>query len=139
MSKPQDSFDFELTDFDEARRALEALPPGVGEAACFAPGYWEARRRKTLPSDKALTGGAIDWLLALPDDVRPKIMCDKFPRIVNQIAVHWKDRALAVDAVKYLLTDQRGGRRGFGAEVEAELHRLEEYAVKRLAAWPGNP
>lgn len=139
MSKPPDSFDFQLTDFDEARRALDELPPGVGEAACLEPGYWEARRRKTMPTDRALTGSAIDWLLALPSDVRPKIMCDKFPRIVNQIATYWNERAYAAEALKYLLIDERGGRRGFGQEVDAELHRLLDHALKQLPNPPGNP
>ncbi len=135
MGKPPDSFDFELTDFDQARQALDELPPGVGEVACKEPGYWEARRRKSLPSDRALTGAAIDWLLALPGDVRPRLICDKFPRIVNQIATYWNDRAQAADALKYLLVDERGGRRGFGAEVEAELQRLLQHALQQ----PANP
>lgn len=138
MNKPPDSFEFELTDFDQARQALDELPPGVGEVACLAPGYWEGRRRKTVPSDRALTGFAIDWLIALPGDVRPKVLCDKFPRLVNQIAACWSERMHAVDALKNLLTDDRGGRRGFGAEVEVELQRLLQHALDPAADRAGN-
>ena len=133
MSKLPDSFEFELTDIDQARRALEELPPGVGGAATLASGYWEARRRQTIPSDKALAGTTIDWLLALPSDVRPKALCDRFPRIANKIAMHWGDHARATAALKYLLTDERGGRRGFGLEVEAELRRLLRHALAQPA------
>ena len=131
MGKPPDSFEFQLTDFDEARQALDELPPGVGEAASLAPGYWQTRRRTPTATDRALAGFAIDWLLALPGDVRPTVLCDRFPRIVNQIAVHWPDRAQAADALNYLLTDARGGRRGFGIEIEAELRRLLRHALAR--------
>ena len=133
MSRPLDSFEFELTDFDQARRALEELPPGVGGIATLTPGYWEARRRKATPSDKALAGIAIDWLLALPSDVRPKALCDRFPRIANKIAAHWGDHAGAAAALQYLLTDERGGRRGFGLEVEVELRRLLRHALEQSA------
>jgi hypothetical protein len=33
---PLDALDFEITDFDEARRALDELPAGAG----FRPRYW---------------------------------------------------------------------------------------------------
>src|SRR5262249_48319981 len=131
VATPPDSFEFELTDFDAARQALDELPPGVLELAHAAPGYWEARRRKTLASDKALTGLAIDWLIALPSDVRPKVTCEKFPRIVNQIAERWNDRARTAAALGCLLTDERGGRRGFSGDVEAELERLRQHALQQ--------
>lgn len=131
MSRQPDSFEFEWTDLDQARRALEELPPGVGQAATLAPGYWEAQRRKSIPSDRALAGLAIDWLLALPSDVRPKVLCDRFPRIANKIAASWGNHAHAAAALQYLLTDERGGRRGFGLEVEAELRRLLRHALEQ--------
>jgi len=136
---PPDSFEFELTDFDDARRALEELPPGVGGTASLAPGYWEGRRRKTAPGDMALKGFAIEWLLALPGDVRPKLMCDRFPRIVNQIAECWPDRAQTATGLRNLLADERGGRRGFGVEVQAEIARLLQHALAQAAGGLGNP
>jgi hypothetical protein len=139
MGPPRDSFDFQLTDFDQARQALDELPAGVGKVATLEPGYWEARRRKTLPSDKALTGATIDWLLALPNGVGPRHLCDRFPRIANQLAAYWSDRAHAIDALKYLLTDERGGRRGFGQEVEAELQRLLQHALEQQVKASGSP
>lgn len=136
MATTPESFEFELTDFDEARHALDEPPAGVREIANLTPGYWEARRRKTLPSDRALTGVAIDWLIALPSDVRPKALSDKFPRIVNQLAQWWSDRALAIEALKHLLADERGGRKGFAQEVADELSRLLDYALETPANSP---
>lgn len=136
MATTPDSFDFELTDFDEARQALEEPPAGVREMANLTPGYWEARRRKILPSDKALTGAAIDWLISLPSEIRPKALCDRFPRIVNQLALWWDDRTLATDALKHLLSDERGGRKGFAQEVADELNRLLDHAMEPQASRP---
>jgi hypothetical protein len=139
VDTPSDSFDFELTDFDKAREALDEPPPGIREVEHQKPGYWEARRRRTLPSDKALTGLAIDWLIALPTDIRPKAMCDKFPRIVNQIAQWWGDRERTAEALKCLLADERGGRQGFPPDVTAELNRLLNHALRPPVNRPGNP
>src|SRR5436190_21899877 len=109
-SRPPGSIDFEPTDFHNARRALDELQAGVREVAHLAPGYWEERRRKLIASDRALTGVAIDWLIALPAVLRPRVLCEKYPRIVNQIAETWRDHAGTVQALGRLLVDDRGGR-----------------------------
>lgn len=133
MNPPPESFDFELTDIDDARRSMEELPPGVREMANHTPGFWESRRRRPLPTDRALTGAAIEWLLSLRAEVRPRVLCDTFPRIVNLIAERWGDHARTVEALQRLLNDDRGGRQGFVPEVEAELYRLLEHAVEQSA------
>ena len=128
-----ETFEFELTDFQQARQVLDELPAGVREVAHLAPGYWEERRRKALPTDRALTGTAIDWLLALPTTVRPMVMCERFPRIVNHIAETWRDHAGTVAALGRLLTDERGGRQGFPPDIRAELQRLRQHAQQQMA------
>src|SRR5262245_33775606 len=132
-SPPPGAIEFELTDFDHARRVLDELPPGVREVSYLAPGYWEERRRKPLASDRALTGPTIDWLIALPAVMRPKTLCEKFPRIVNHIAETWEDHARTADALGRLLVDERGGRHGFPPEIQNEIRRLQLYA-QQLAA-----
>jgi hypothetical protein len=119
--------DFELTDLDDARLALEELPEGVGKFPALAAGYWEARRRRPLPSDRALQGSTIEWLLALPQSLQPRLLCDRYPRAANALAAAWasKDRAAALDN---LLVDRRGNRRGFPPEVRSELLALR-YAL----------
>ena len=92
------------------------------------PGYWEKRRRAVLPTDRTLTGASLDWLTNLPVQVRPRLLCERFPRIANHIALNWSDRAGTVQALGRLLTDERGGRQGFPTEIEAEIVRLRDYA-----------
>ncbi len=42
---PPGSIEFEATDFDSARQALDELPAGVIQVKHLQPGYWESLRR----------------------------------------------------------------------------------------------
>ena len=125
-----DSIDFELTDFDEARHALDELPAGVREVHRLAPGYWEQRRRGPVPTDRALAGTTLDWLLRLPPRVQPRHLAERYPRVVNAIASTWGDRQRSVAVLDDLIVDHRGGRRGFSPDVDAELHALRDYRAE---------
>jgi len=123
-----DALEFELTDLSDAKHALDELPPGVMSVQTLAPGYWTERRRKAIVTDRALTGVAIDWLLALPAQLRPTATCEQFPRIVNAIAASWQrpqDRDALLDS---LLSDQRGHRAGFPLQVRTEIESLRAAA-----------
>jgi hypothetical protein len=122
-----DAIEFEITDFDEARRALDELPPGLAQVQQKNAGYWESKRRGPLPSDRALTGAAMDWILALPPSVRPHTTCEQFPRVVNAIAEAWSDVPLSSRVLDHMINDYRGGRRGFPATVQAELTMLARH------------
>jgi hypothetical protein len=119
-----DSLDFEITDFDEARRALDELPAGLAQVQQTTPGFWDHKRRSARPSDRALTGTAMDWVVALPPPIRPHTTCEQFPRVVNAIADSWGDAPLCVRVLDHMIHDYRGGRRGFPAAVQAELAML---------------
>jgi len=129
---PPGSIDFELTDLSDARRALDLPPPGLVEAQQLQPDYWTARRRSQLPTDRALTGAAMDWVVRLPAEVRPLILCERFPRVANACAQAWVNPEHRASLLAGLLTDRRGKRRGFPAEVQAELERLERYVATGL-------
>lgn len=124
-----DGLDFELTDFEEARRCHDQLPPGVTTAQTLEPGYWIGQRRPTQPSDRALSGQTIQWLLELPAAMRPKTLVDRFPRIANRLADSWPQRAEFRTLLEDLLVDRRGRRRGFPPEVAAELEALREFVA----------
>ncbi len=126
-----DALDFEITDFDEARRALDELPAGLQAVQKSTPGYWENRRRGMLPSDRALTGAAMDWIVALPPPIRPHTTCEQFPRVANAIAESWEDVPLCTRMLDHMLHDYRGGRRGFPATVQAELSTLMQHQQVR--------
>lgn len=124
-------FDFAPTDFADARRALDELPAGVTTARTLEPGYWDRMRRPSQPSDRALSGEAIQWVLSLPLQMRPKALVDRFPRIANRLAACWSRPADREALLHDLLVDRRGRRRGFPAEVTAELEVLCVHAAGR--------
>jgi hypothetical protein len=125
---PPGAIDFELTDFDEARRALDELPAGVVQVQRLRHGgEWASLRRKPLPSDRALTGEALDWIIALPASLRPHATSEQFPRVVNAIAASWSDRPYSLQVIDHMINDYRGGRRGFPVAVQAELRALYEH------------
>ena len=90
-ASPPGSIDFEETDFDSARQALDELPPGLAEVKQLQAGFWEQQRRKPTATDRALTGPTIDWVIGLPPALRPHATCEQFPRVVNAIAEAWAD------------------------------------------------
>jgi hypothetical protein len=92
------------------------------------PGYWASRRREPKPSDRALTGAAIDWMMTLPPALRPQSTASRYPRVVNSIAVAWAVPADRAAVVQHYLVDSRGDRRGFPADVQRELEALRSHA-----------
>ena len=129
VADPFGALEFEVTDFAEARAALDALPAGVLAVQRAQPGYWERQRRDPVPADKALTGAAIEWMLSLPRQVRPNVAADRYPRVVNAIAAAWIVPANRRAVVEHYLTDSRGMRRGFPLAVQAELEALRHFVA----------
>lgn len=125
--------DFQFTDFGEARQALDELPPGVAERQQLEPGYWLRRRREPTPTDRALTGPTMDWLIKLPPGVQPRRASVAYPRIVNHIAEVASDPDEAIRTVDELFEDRRGSRRGLPEPVLQEMQRLREYFREQLA------
>jgi hypothetical protein len=128
---PPGSIEFEVTDFDDARRALDELPAGVEQVQTLFSGSWADRRRKPLPTDRALTGVAMDWVVSLPTQLRPHATCEQFPRVVNAIADSWVDVAFSIQVLDHMINDYRGGRRGFPPAVKQELEVLFEHQAAR--------
>jgi hypothetical protein len=121
--------DFEITDLATAREALdnESLAMAAQAARPIDPREWIARRRPGVPTDRALAGTTIEWLLRLPDGARPHKLCEKLPRLANRIASVWSDPVECVAAIEDLLVDRRGGRRGLPLELRLELQALREF------------
>ncbi len=78
------------------------------------------------------------WLESLPPAVVPREMARAYPRLVNRLALCWRDAALADMLLDELLVDRRGGRRGFPPAVAAELLRLREWQAMRSDAAPAD-
>lgn len=123
-----DTFDFRAVSLDSARAALDELPSGVARVLEAVPGYWQKNRRAALASDRALTGRAMDWTVALPQNIRPLVTTERYPRIINAIAEAWLDTKERSQLFDHLLNDRRVGRRGFPIDVEREISALCLYA-----------
>ena len=126
------ALEFELTDFSEARLALEQPPEGLQAASLLRSGGWESKRRPKQPTDRALVGRTLDWIVALPEAARPKKLADANPRIANALAECWDDAVRANAYIDDLLTDRRGGRRGLPPEVKEELQLLQQLLVNTI-------
>ena len=119
------------------RRSAE--PPSVREArerareratASHQTDY-HAMRTPPRPQDLALTALATAWLDELPAGVRPAALAAQYPRIVNRLALCWRDPALTRQVFDSLLLDRRERRRGFPAAVRDELLALRDFAARR--------
>jgi hypothetical protein len=118
-----DALEFELVDIESARAAHDAVPPGVGTLPPPAV-VWESRRRKPRPTDRALAGVTIDWMLALPAPVRPYALCEQYPRVANALAAAWGNPAQRLALLDDLMFDRRGKRTGFPTPVRTEIETL---------------
>lgn len=123
-----EGLEFELTDIEDARRVLDAESVSQFDVAAIdSPAHWKRVRRASLPTDRALTGRAIDWLLALPPSLRPETLSHQFPRIVNALTEVWDEPGECQAALDKLLRDGRKGRKGFPPKVQHELVALRDW------------
>jgi hypothetical protein len=89
--------------------------------------------KKELAADRGqeereiLAGETLQWLAALPADVRPQHLPTKFPRMANMLGCRWADRQACLAYLDDLLIDKRGTRRGFPLEIVEELASLKNY------------
>jgi len=135
---PSGLIEFEVTNVADARKEVEK-PAFIVALEKLLPGHWEEQRRPASPSDRALTGKAIDWLLTLPAAARPKALGEQFPRIANHLAEHWSDLGNTQMALMRLLADERGGRKGFSLQIEQEIGRLAAHVQSLLDNAPTQP
>ena len=124
-----EGLEFELTDIEEARRILDAESDSQFDVARVErPEHWKKLRRGSVPTDRALTGQALDWLTTLPPTLRPHLLSRQFPRIVNALAEVWDEPGQCQAAFDRLLRDGRKGRAGFPPAVRDELVALRNWA-----------
>ena len=74
-----------------------------------------------------IDGQAKAWLASIEPDVRPHLLQEAFPRILNQMAMLWSRLAHMDRYFADLLLDARGNRHGFPLQVILELSALKEY------------
>jgi hypothetical protein len=83
------------------------------------------KRKPQAP--ESLNGETIKWLASLPADVRPTLLPIQFVRIANALARVWPAQRACLEYLDELLTDRRGGRRGFPFDVALEIAGLKDH------------
>jgi len=91
-----------------------------------APAPSMAWLRKARPADFMLPA-TIQWFEALPPEVRPVCLAEKYARIANLLAQQWNDDNACRAYFDDLLMGRRSKRRGFPVNVRRELWLLREY------------
>ncbi len=127
-AREDEGLEFEITDFGEAKRVLDDESISQFHVETYvSPAKWKRLRRPSLPTDRALSGETIDWLLRLPAGLHPKKLSAQFPRIANALAQVWRDPVERQALLDKLLDDGRAGRAGFPREVHKELIALRDW------------
>src|SRR5205809_7761065 len=79
------------------------------------------------PTEEKLTAATEGWLENLPEDVRPKVVQEKYPRIANRIASLWRHPDEFMAYMSGLLVDDRGDRSGFSMTIALELATIKDH------------
>jgi hypothetical protein len=95
------------------------------EPAAESESEWRVRR-KAKPCEELLPTTAT-WYACLPMTVQPKALRESFPRIANGLAAAWRDRDATLQYFDDLLSDRRGGRKGFPLDALEELQMLKTF------------
>jgi hypothetical protein len=77
--------------------------------------------------EAGLSANAKAWLEKLPDDTRPRVMIEEFPRLANRLSTLWRHPDELMEYIDELLVDTRGNRAGFPLAVAMELATLKDY------------
>ena len=67
--------------------------------------------------------------MGMPPELRPAVLADRYPRVVNMVAAAWTDVERCITTLDELIVDHRGGRKGFSVEVDSELRALRRYRI----------
>lgn len=121
------SFEFEKVSLTDARKALDETGP-----AAYAPRKkqenWAEKRTET--PNEPLNEEAVVWVMELPESVRPKQLALRYARLANKLCKLWGEPLKCERFLDDLMTDRRGGRKGFPLQVASELATLRDYYFK---------
>ena len=137
--KNPDSFEFEKVSLDDARQALDDAVKPVGGVSRAAVDHSQRRKAGGPGGAEMLRTATLQWILKLPPHVQPRHLQVRYPRIANRLAAEWDHVAVCETYLESLLTDKRGGRKGFPLAVAQEIAGLRDYYFrlhhKNLTPW----
>jgi len=123
-----DSLQFEKVSLSDARKALDESGPAAYKVARKTEN-WEDKRTDT--PDETLDDAASAWMNELPASVRPRQLAIRYARLVNRIARLWSDPVKCGRLLDDLMTDRRGGRKGFPLAIASELATLRDHYFRQ--------
>src|SRR5580765_8552026 len=82
--------------------------------------------RRAQPVLELLPRTAV-WIALLPKSVRPNALAAQFARIANLVCAVWGEPSACQKYLGELLTDERGGRKGFPTAALLEIETLQAY------------
>ena len=108
-----------------ATRTTKDTANQAREPGAIADAHEEQYRhlRKAAPANVPLPR-TLTWAASLPPTLRPQALLGQYPRIANVIAATWGDSKAFSEYMQSLVTDTRGNRKGFPADVLRELGAL---------------
>ena len=123
-----DSLEFEKVSLSDARKALdESGPAAYGVAK--KPENWTEKR--TATPEEVLGVEASAWMADLPAAVRPRQLVIRYARLANRLAQVWSDPLKCERLLDELMTDRRGGRKGFPLAIASELATLRDHYFRQ--------
>ena len=125
--RPSGTIEFEQVVFEAPAAKPVSAPPVVDASIDSDPlSVTFGRKKDDKPSsvDRLLAGATIDWLVAFPNEARPKALCERFAHVANRLAKEWPDATRSAQNLNALIADTRWGSAGFPALVQGELRRL---------------
>lgn len=120
---------FEKVDIADAKRILNTVP-GVNikdSNSNIEKTNWKLKRKPQVDIDLKLQPSTEKWAQGLPAHLYPKALCEKFPRVANNIARSWRRPLICEKVFDELLMDHRGTRQGFPQEIANEIVSLKDY------------
>ena len=124
--RPSGIIEFEQVEPEAVAKELDAAADDTQDTDPLSINFGRTKDSKPTAAERMLCGAAIDWLLALPVDSRPKALCERFPHVANRLAKEWPQATLSSRSLQVLASDARWGRPGFPAQVQGELQRMLE-------------
>jgi hypothetical protein len=121
--------EFEPVSLASARAVANQLPAGMEKVLDNVPGYWHRLRRPTTKRDLVLTPSTVEWLRRMPKEIWPLQTGASYPRILNQLALVWRNPEERETLFESLLNSTRRNRRGFPEPVQVELQTLHMHSI----------
>jgi len=106
-------------------RTPNAVTSAAASTAASEEQYRHLRRNQPVNTPLPATQS---WFASLPTHLKPAALMASYARIANVIAANWTDPKALAACMDSLLTDRRGNRRGFPADVLRELMALALHA-----------